>query len=168
MDPVQLENWSQSICQQLEELINHSVKPVKTIHAFLPMDREINIVPLLQKLLDQGKTLVTPKTLKKRQLEHLILEDLNDLEDGVFGTQHPASGRIFTGNYDLIIVPGLAFDKRKNRIGYGAGYYDTFMQDHPKAFKVGIGFPFQFLNEIPVEAHDVRLDLIITPDFLSS
>lgn len=144
------------ICESLLEIILK--KNLKVIHCFLPMAYEINIFPLIKTLLQNGITVVTPKTLAKRQLEHLVLKSLEELEKGVFGTVHPKGNNIYQGDYDLIIIPGLAFDSDKNRLGYGGGYYDNFIIHHPKAMKIGIFYPFQKVDKIPIESHDVTLD----------
>ena len=147
------------ICESLLEIILE--KKLKVIHCFLPMEYEINIFPLIKTLLQKGITVVNPKTLPKRQLEHLVLKDLKELEKGVFGTVHPKGNNAYQGNYDLIIIPGLAFDENKNRLGYGGGYYDNFIVHHPQAIKIGIYYPFQKVDKIPVESHDITLDEIL-------
>lgn len=63
---------------------------------------------------------------------------------------------------DLIIVPGLAFDHAGHRLGRGKGFYDRFLRKYPQCYKVGICFPYQFVNEIPVSEHDINMDLIIS------
>lgn len=147
------------ICQQLEQLIE--ANNYKTIHAYLPMGKEIDITPLLEKLLTKNITIVTPKTLPKRKLENRILTSLNDIEKGVFGTTHPANPKEYTNTLDLIIIPGLAFDDNNYRLGYGGGYYDNFLINHPLAYKLGIFYPSQKVDEVPVEPHDLLLDEIL-------
>lgn len=149
------------ICQQLFDLI--SERNAKVVHAYLPMGREIDITPLLEKLLEVGVMVVTPKTLPKRVLENRILESLSEVEEGVFGTTHPLVPNIYEGPFDMAIVPGLAFDNNY-RLGYGGGYYDNFLVNHPETFKVGIFYPFQKVDEVPTEAHDLALNQIIVPD----
>lgn len=153
---------SESICSQLWNLIIE--KDTKVIHSFLPMGSEVNVLPLLQKSLDHGLTVVVPKTLKKRQLQNLVLTDLKNMEPGIFNTYHPKDAEEYHGKYDLIIVAGLAFDNQNFRVGYGGGYYDTFLADQALAMKIGVFFPFQFMEAVPVESHDVRLDQIICPN----
>ena len=147
------------ICQQLEQLIEEN--NYQTIHAYLPMGKEINITPLLEKLLAKNITVVTPKTLPKRKLENRVLSSLSEIEKGVFGTTHPSSPKEYTGTFDLIIIPGLAFDNRNYRLGYGGGYYDNFLVSHPKAYKIGIFYPSQKVNKVPTETHDICLDEIL-------
>ncbi len=151
--------YDQWICQSLWELIETHAH--KTVHCYLPMRREINIFPLIEILLENKIQVVTPKTFPNRKLENLLLRSLNELEKGVFGTMHPASGEVYVGEYDLIIVPGLSFDSENNRLGYGGGYYDNFMVHHPETPKVGIFYPFQEVEKVPLEPHDVRLDDIL-------
>ena len=124
------------------------------------MGNEIDIKPLLEKLLSKNCTVVVPKTLKNRKLTHLILNSLDALEPGVYGTSHPENGIVFTGKIDLVIVPGLAFDEENYRLGYGGGYYDTFLAEYPTAFTVGVGYPFQKVKKVPKEAHDACLDTV--------
>jgi 5-formyltetrahydrofolate cyclo-ligase len=150
------------ICTALEILIIE--RNCKVVHAYLPMGNEIDISPLIEKLLKNNITVVVPKTLKNRKLEHLILTSLDNLEPGVYGTSHPKNDVFFTGELDLILVPGLAFDAENYRLGYGGGYYDTFLAEYPTAFTVGLAYPFQQLNLIPKEVHDACLDLVLVKE----
>lgn len=147
-----------AICSRLEQLIEQ--RAAKVVHAYLPMGSEIDIYPLLEKLLSIGITVVTPKSLKGRKLKNLALHSLQELEDGIFGTRHPAHDEEYTGPIDLFIVPGLAFDKMNYRLGYGAGYYDNFLSSQ-QGYKVGTCYPFQVVEQLPVEQHDVPMDKII-------
>jgi 5-formyltetrahydrofolate cyclo-ligase len=148
------------ICNVLEKLI--AERNCKVVHAYLPMGNEIDIKPLLEKLLINNTTVVVPETLRNRQLKHLVLDFFDDLEPGIYGTSHPKNGTVFTGEIDLIIVPGLAFDSENYRLGYGGGYYDAFLADHPTAFTVGVAYPFQNVNAVPKEAHDACLKMVLT------
>lgn len=133
----------------------------QTVHVYIPMLSEINIRPFIQHLLSANKTVVAPKTLPKRKLENRILQSLTDLETGIMGTQYPAIPDIYAGVYDLIVVPGLAFDQNLYRLGYGGGYYDGFLANQPHALKVGIFYPFQEIEHVPRESHDMKMDEII-------
>ena len=154
------------ICNKLEALIDKI--NAKVVHAYLPMGKEIDITPLLKNLLDKNIIVVSPKTLKNRKLQNLVLNSLEEIEEGVFGTTHPTNSVEYTGAFDLIIVPGLAFDDKKYRLGYGAGYYDNFLVNHPNTLKVGVFYPFQQVIKVPIEPHDVKLDETIYLDVLLS
>lgn len=153
--------FDQSICQGIWELI--VTNEYKNVHCYLPMGSEIDIYPLIKRMLEENIKVITPKTLPKRTLQNLILNALDQLEKGVFGTSHPANGIEFTGKYDLIIVPGLAFDAVNFRLGYGGGYYDKFLAENASAHTLGICYPFQKKDKIPVETHDFKLDDVLIP-----
>lgn len=68
----------------------------------------------------------------------------------------------YKGNFDLIIVPGVAFDHNGNRLGRGRGYYDRFLNHHLSVKRIGICFDFQMVDEVPSEPFDIRMDEVIT------
>jgi len=151
------------VCEELERVIQKNNS--KVVHVYLPMGKEINITPLIMRLLETGVKVVAPKTLPNRKLQNLVLHSLEEIDNGFYGTTHPANSTEYAGNYDLIIVPGLAFDDNNYRLGYGGGYYDNFLSKHTNALKVGIFYPIQKADIIPTEPHDVPLDcILINPD----
>ncbi len=151
--------YDQWICNSIWQLIHQH--HFQTIHCYLPMGTEIDLTPLIENMLSQSLTVVCPKTFPKRKLQNLVLASLDKLEKGVFGTSHPANANEYTGSYDLIIVPGLAFDANRFRLGYGGGYYDNFLVHQPTAHKLGIFYPFQEVEQVPIEPHDIQLDDIL-------
>lgn len=163
LSPQQRKAAGLQLFRQLKIILQQ--KQLKTIHCFLPMGSEPDIEPFIDFVLKQELEVICPETLPSRQLKHLRLKSLTQLESGRWGTHHPIGGEQYTGAYDLILVPGLAFDRQGNRLGYGGGYYDSFLKDHPEAHKVGISYPFQLLDHIPTEEHDVNLDEILTGSF---
>jgi 5-formyltetrahydrofolate cyclo-ligase len=150
--------YDQWICESLVRMVEEL--NYKAVHCYLPMGAEIDLIPFIEVLLKKGITVVTPKTLPNRKLENLVLTSLLDVEQGVFGTTHPSGGNKFTGHFDLIIVPGLAYDASNHRLGYGGGYYDNFLVNH-KSKKVGVFYPFQEVSQVPIEAHDIKLDAVL-------
>lgn len=121
--------------------------------------------------------LPTPAIIKKWSCEKEILLPVvsgdniiikrylseNKMEQGNLGIWEPHTKKTYNGSIDLVIVPGVAFDKNKNRLGRGKGYYDRFLK-HIKAEKWGVGFDFQLLSSIPANSADVKMDKIITPN----
>ena len=81
-----------------------------------------------------------------------------------FGIGEPASTPEWTAldKVDLIMVPGVAFDRTGNRMGRGRGFYDRLLKSTPHAAKIGVAYDFQLLDSIPVEPHDVAMDCVIT------
>lgn len=131
------------------------------VHCYIPMGSEIDIKPSIAHMLANGIKVVAPKALKKRQLQNLALHSLDELESGIYGTQHPAGNDEYTGPIDLFIIPGLAFDAANYRLGYGSGYYDTFLHSEHHAHRLGICYPFQVVDRVPTEPHDEQLSQII-------
>jgi len=68
----------------------------------------------------------------------------------------------YTGDFDLIIVPGVAFDRKGNRIGRGRGYYDRFLSKHLGVKRIGICFDFQLVDEVPTEPFDILMDEVLS------
>jgi len=86
----------------------------------------------------------------------------NKLKQGLLGISEPDLDEIFEGKIDLVIVPGIAFDWQKNRLGRGKGFYDRFFEKND-VLKIGVCFDFQLLETVPNSEHDICLDIIITP-----
>lgn len=152
----QLDN---QMCERIMQIIVD--QKAQIIHSYLPLGSEIDITPLLETLLKNNYTVVCPKSLPKKIIQNILLYSLTDLEEGRFGTKHPVGHNEYNGNIDLYIVPGLAFDKNGYRIGYGSGYYDTYFSQKPLGSKLGICYPFQLIEDFPVESHDVQLSKVI-------
>jgi len=159
MDPAWKSRYDSHVCEALFQFIRD--KGFHRIHTYIPMGHEVDLKPLLRRLLEEGLTLVAPETLKDRVLRNWVVADLDDLQGGIFGTQFPRSGQAFEGDFDLIIVPGLGFDPSGFRLGYGGGYYDTFLARHPESFKVAVAYPFQMIDSLPLEGHDMPVDQVL-------
>jgi 5-formyltetrahydrofolate cyclo-ligase len=160
MDPAAHTAQSAAIHNELRTLIRE--RKVRVLHCFLPMGSEVDLYPLLDELLADGIIIHAPKTLKGRVLENYRYHGQEHLVPGVFGTRYPAGDEPYTGSYDMILVPGLAFTAKGDRLGYGAGYYDTFLKQHPSAYAVAVCFPLQVVAALPVEAHDHPVELVVT------
>ncbi len=160
IDPACKADYDQWICDKLYELVQDW--DYQVIHSYIPIDSEINILPLLDRLIDDGRIIIAPKTNQERQLEHLVLQSTTKLEKGLFGTSHPINSIEYIGELDFIITPGLAYDYKGNRLGYGGGYYDTFLSEQSQAHSVGIAYPFQRMKYIPIGSHDIPVNEVIS------
>jgi 5-formyltetrahydrofolate cyclo-ligase len=96
-------------------------------------------------------------------LNHLATE----IVAGKFGVREPAAtcAEIAFDKFDLMLVPGMAFDLTGNRLGRGRGFYDRLLVE-TSGIKCGVGYDFQLLEKIPVEPHDAKVNFIVTPDRL--
>ncbi|MEZ4948491.1 MAG: 5-formyltetrahydrofolate cyclo-ligase [Saprospiraceae bacterium] len=152
-------DFSNLICEKLWQITQ--ARKAKVLHTFLPMGSEVMLFPFIQKSLENHIKVVAPKTLKGRKMQNLVVNNLKSMEPGIFGTYHPKDGVEYNGTFDLIIVAGLAFDKEGYRVGYGGGYYDVFLAECKNAWKVGVCFPFQIVNKVPVESHDIPVNELV-------
>ena len=112
------------------------------------------------------KTVVLPRVKKgTTQMDFYIVNDLNQLEETHFGMLEPKTNicqRIAMDMIDLAIIPGLLFDQQKNRLGYGGGYYDTFLAKY-QGDKFALAYDIQVVDKLlPTEPHDQKVDKILT------
>lgn len=134
------------------------------IFTYVALPHEVQTLGLIKQALRLGKKVFAPK-IKGRNLNFEIREILDankGLKKGRYGVLEPVSKKkIKAPKLDLIIVPGLAYDKKGNRLGRGGGYFDRFLENAKSIPKVGLAFKEQMVRKIPMEAHDVPVDHVI-------
>jgi 5-formyltetrahydrofolate cyclo-ligase len=92
--------------------------------------------------------------------------DKSKLESGAYSIEEPVGDELLDpSKLDLIIVPAVAFDHSGNRLGRGKGFYDRLLCK-TTAVKIGVGYDFQIIEDIPVESHDIPMDLVLTPNYI--
>lgn len=126
---------------------------------------EVMTKDAIEKALSMGKRVAVPKTVKGEGLLAIEIKNLGELSCGVFGILEPENdeNRIDPGEIDLVVVPGIAFDRRGYRLGYGAGYYDRFLPKLREGVKkIAVAFEMQLVDLLPAEDHDVRMDALLT------
>lgn len=123
---------------------------------------EVDTLALIGALLSSGKAVACPRVAGERMLFCRIF-GLEELEPGYRGILEPIDGcPIAEHENALLIVPGLAFTKKGERLGYGGGYYDRFLSAGGNYAAVGLAYPFQIIDKIPMDAYDRRVDYIMT------
>lgn len=144
-------------------------KKSKTILFYASFDGEVDTFEMIKKAFNFKKRVGLPivDRNKKRLIPALVSPMLGDLEEGPYGIQQPqesSSSTLSLKELDLVIVPGVAFDKANNRLGRGQGFYDRFLAKIPKDTPtVGLAFDFQIVENIPsLEAHDMRVSAVIS------
>lgn len=128
---------------------------------------EVETSQIIRYCIDNGKKLSLPKVLCKAEMyARTVTCPDSQLEKGKYGVMEPICALTTEsepGEIDVIIVPGVAFDRNLNRIGYGAGYYDNYLKKTGrKCLKVGLAFDVQITEHIPADETDEPVDLIIT------
>ena len=152
-----------------DKLLNlDCIKNAKNIMLYLDFNNEVSTDSLIKKLLNLGKIVSSPITLKEER--KLIPSKITDLKNGIqygaYNIREPkpeCSPAINIKDLDVVIVPAVAYDKNCYRLGYGGGFYDRFLENLRKdAVTIGIAFDLQIFDEVPKEPHDAQLDYIVT------
>lgn len=94
-------------------------------------------------------------------MEFVRVQTREELVTGHFGILEPL-GATWPGEIDTVLVPGLAFDLAGNRLGFGAGYYDRFLDESRPLQVIGVGFDWQVVSQLPAEPHDIAMDWVVT------
>lgn len=167
---------------ELEDKSRHIINTVKELEQFtagnmimcyVDFRNEVRTAGFIRECLLMGKRIAVPVVQRLPDKERSIIAseilDIDkDLEKGAYGILEPSKCKIREISPDIIdfvIVPGVVFDEAKNRIGYGAGYYDRFLPlVRNSCLKAGIAFELQIRPSIPAGRYDVPLDMIITED----
>lgn len=137
------------------------IQNAQTILLYYPHKNEVNVLPLFEILSFKGKRVLFPKTVNE-EIHPVAVNSLKDLKKGNFGILEPEGKKTEKEHIDIVIVPAVAFNKKGYRIGYGKGFYDRFLKDF-KGLKVGVAYDFQIVDDLPVNEHDVPVDIIVTP-----
>jgi len=145
-----------SLCRN-EHFVN-----AKTILAYHSLPDEVSTHELIRQY-SQKKTILLPKVIGDGEMEIRRYRGEGDLQQGAYGIMEPC-GELFTDydEIDLAIIPGMAFDPKGNRLGRGKGYYDRFLSCARNTYKVGICFPFQLVDDVPVENMDIAMDAVLS------
>jgi 5-formyltetrahydrofolate cyclo-ligase len=157
---------SEAVRRRLSDL--PELRRAQAVMGFLPMRDELDTRPILSDLLAAGKRLYVPRTfVRERRMIPVRLSDLRNLRTGEYGILEPETEETCTvEELDFLIVPGRAFDRNRNRLGRGAGFYDRFMaQEGFRAVRCGIAFACQVLDEIPHDQKDLPVDILVTEDY---
>ena len=133
----------------------------QNIALFASLDTEIDTFPLIKELLRLGKNIYLPKT-KGKEMDFYLIHSLDELVEShdKYKVKEPSKGNpVDPSIFDIIICPGVAFDKNNNRMGHGQGYYDRYLS-RCSAFKIGLCYKEQLLDEIPVDEYDIKMDRV--------
>ena len=135
-----------------------------TLLLYYPLSDEVDVRLLIREAFEDGKRVLLP-VVKGDELELHLYEGESSLRKGAFGIMEP-QGPLFAPEHydeiDLAIIPGVAFDKEGHRLGRGKGYYDRLLPKLESAKLVGVCWPFQLLDEVPSEPHDISVEEVIS------
>lgn len=159
---------SQVICEKFVSLPEYA--RARTVQFYIDVRAEVRTRHYLPKALEGDKRIVVPYCIDGENLELFLLESMDELEIGMYKILEPKpelrtlpDKQVAVEEIDLVMVPGVAFDRRGARMGHGKGYYDRLLEGaRPDAPLVALAFECQLFPEVPVQEHDVFMDKIIT------
>ncbi len=139
------------------------------VMAYMNFGSELQTDEFVRRVLDGGRVLLLPRVNRRKGLLEVyrVRDPVRDLRVGTWGIREPRPDRcerVEPHVVDFVLVPGLAFDRRAGRLGYGGGFYDKLFADglSPHSWLAAGAFESQMVEEVPVNEHDVRMDVVVT------
>lgn len=163
------ESSIQSLSLQIaNQALNLPIWDASFYHIFLTIKhlKEIETEPLISILFGKDKNVVIPKSnISTGKMTHFLLTDSTVIKPNIWNIPEPEGGvQIQDNQIEVVFIPLLVFDEKGHRVGYGKGFYDTFLKNCPNAIKIGLSF-FEAEAEIDDhKAYDIPLDYCITPN----
>lgn len=145
-------------------------KESKNIFIYISYNSEIDTIHIINKALCDRKNIFVPRTIfETKWMDAVQITSLDNMKKDRYGIPEPddTAENIDPDKLDMIVVPGVAFDRNGGRIGYGAGYYDRYFKkisDNRRndVKKIVLAYEFQVIDKVPMDEQDVRIDCIIT------
>lgn len=160
MSPEQIEEASRRLAEQL--FATEAYQNAQSIYGYLSYNQEVRTHAILQRAMIDGKRVAVPKVFGD-EMRFIWMEDLSLVAPGYFDIPEPiADGPIADDDLALVLMPGLAFDHEGHRIGYGGGFYDRYLADHPDHKLVALCYDFQLMDHLDTENHDIPVNLVIS------
>lgn len=133
------------------------------IYCYIDFRREVGTRRIIEEAWRLGKRVAAPR-IESSEMNFYYIDSYSELESGYFGVLEPTGKEKAEGKQVLVIMPGAAFDKERNRIGYGKGYYDRFLVKYHTYRTLALAFELQMVSDVPNEPFDVKPDQIITEE----
>ena len=156
------QNYSINI-NEIMKIIKKEKMKDKIIGGYYPYNHEIDVMETLEKFEKLNYQISLPKIKKNSQMNFFSWSTKEPLVINKYGIPEPTSNKIKYPN--ILLIPLVAFDKYFNRLGYGGGFYDRYLErvsKKEKILKIGLAFSFQKIKKIPLNKYDMKLDFVIT------
>lgn len=140
-------------------------KEANTIMMYISSFKEPETYAIIEHLLSEGKKVVVPVSVTSTNtILPTYIENVSELERGAYGILEPTIIRaVNPEDIDVVVVPGIAFDMHRNRLGFGKGYYDRLLENI-SAKKIALCYDFQIVDDLPITDDDIPMDLILTEE----
>ena len=154
-----IENDSHTICRKVIRL--PEFLEAKWLIAYMDFNREVMTKELVEEAWKAGKRVAVPR-VEGKDMTYYEITSFDQLVPGYFQIPEPEGCEKAVCEDALLIVPGVAFDRARHRVGYGQGFYDRYLDRHPHHTTVAVAFEFQVMDEVPFEELDILPQILIT------
>ncbi len=159
MTPEQIEAKSRVLCESFLE--TEEYRNTRTLFAYLPYNQEVRTWAIVEQAFRDGKKVCLPKIYGPDML-FIMVDSLDQVAKGYCGIPEPiADGPLADDPTGLVLMPGMVFDPKGHRIGYGGGFYDKFLEREPNHPKVALCYDFQVVDHLETEEFDIPVDKVI-------
>lgn len=133
------------------------------VYGYMALSWEAGTRELLLTLLERGKRVALPRVLGE-EMDFFEIRSFSELSEGAYHILEPGMECPRASSSDaLLLVPGMAFTSKGDRLGKGGGYYDKFLTKEPEHMTVALAYDFQLMERLPAEIHDKTVDMVVTP-----
>lgn len=129
---------------------------------YVDYNDEVLTKEIIEECFKSGKNVACPKVLADGIMEFFTVNCFDDLTEGYKGILEPKEKELCKPDRALVIMPGVAFDNKGYRIGYGKGFYDRYLKCHPEYETIALAYKCQIIDCVPADEHDRKVDMIIT------
>lgn len=151
---------SEKICKSFLALPQY--QNANLLYIYMDFKNEVITKQIIVDAHQKGKKVAIPKVVKDQIIFYYLEPNDRELKEGYFGIREPKIAKPVEDKSGIMVVPGIAFDERGYRVGYGKGYYDRYLQDNEVAQKISLVLELQMVMQVPYDAYDIPVDFIIT------
>ncbi|WP_394923928.1 5-formyltetrahydrofolate cyclo-ligase [uncultured Robinsoniella sp.] len=160
LTPEIIHTGSHEICQKIIQSEDFQKAPC--IYVYMDYNGEVSTRELIEEAWKQKKRVAAPK-VNGADIDYYYIHSYEDVAPGYFHIPEPITTEQAFEENALVIVPGVAFDSKCHRCGYGKGFYDRYLSLHTKHRTIAVAFDFQVVDAVPSDAHDILPQMLITP-----
>lgn len=158
------EEWESKSESIFQKVISHPFfLEAEEIYCYIDYKNEVGTQKIIEKAWELRKKVAVPKIIGD-EMHFFYINSFEEVEEGYCRILEPTTKQIAEGKNVLVIMPGAVFDKEHNRIGYGKGFYDRYLEKHPTYHTLALAFLLQFIENIPADTHDKKPEVIITEE----
>lgn len=164
LDPATCADLATKAAENLLAL--EAMRKARVVLAYAASAEELDPAPAFERLREWGVRIALPRIESRTELSARLVDASTELESGPFGIRQPSSSaaRVRLESIDVVVVPGVAYDERGCRVGYGGGYYDRLLAGlPPTSLFVGYAYDEQIAEHLPSAEHDVLVHMVVTP-----